>query len=100
MEASKAINPIIRDDVRGELVALLLARKGVPKGNWLSKEVRRLSSAEWRMLPDPHGMSADAPLTEDRCSILDFAKDESISSDPALLAEYAIERQADLEEEM
>jgi hypothetical protein len=88
-EETRALNPQIREDVRNELVAVLWGRKGVPRGNWVKRLVKKLSAAEWSRLPGRFGLSADAPLSEDGGTLLDVTADASIFADPGVFAEVA-----------
>ncbi len=83
--ATKHLNRAIRDDVRGELMAYLLARKSAPRGEKLAALVKRLARAEWKLVPDPFGRSVDAPIGEDGNSLLDLVHDLSILGDPEAL---------------
>jgi hypothetical protein len=79
----------IREDVRGELMAVLLAQKGAPRGEGLSALVKKLAASEWRVLPDRFERSSDAPMNEDGGTLLDIIPDRSIwGIDPSDLVEF------------
>lgn len=84
-DLTKRVNVAIRDDVRGELMAVLLARKSVPREDKLKALVKRLSTAEWKMLPNAFGQSLDAPLGDDGGTMLDLVPDSSVFAEPELL---------------
>jgi hypothetical protein len=91
LTATKRVHAEIRDEVRAELVATLLGRKGLPGGDWLPRKVKELSRREWQMRSDPYGRSIDAPLNEDGGTLIDITPDRSIFGDPAALVQYALD---------
>lgn len=85
-DATKHLNRTVRDDVRGELMAVLLSRRAAPRGEKLAALVRRLCREEWALQPNPFGRSIDAPIDEDGGTLLDLLPDQSMLSDPEAIA--------------
>lgn len=84
-DATKTVAAPIREDVRGELVALLLKKKGTPRDDALKALVRKLCRQEWALMPDRFGTSLDEPIGEDLDTLLAMLPDRSVDSDPETL---------------
>lgn len=88
--STKHLAKEIREDVRGELMAVLLAQKSAPRGEELGALVKKLAAHEWGVLPDRFGCSSDAPINEDGGTLLDLTADNSIwGIDPSELVEFS-----------